>query len=381
MNFEPDKLDVVELTRALVQVNTITSDGIEQPVLEDLANILRNAGFTCTLVHYDPAVPTRANLIAELNPADPEPCLCLGGHIDTVPFVESEWNDDPLAAVLKDGKIYGRGSADMKGGLAAIICAGVKMAPRLKGRNLALHVYGCEEFGLVGSLYMSRHKPEMLKNIGAVVLGEPTANRPQFGHKGTSWFELYTKGVTAHASMPEKGDNALTKLLPGAARLAEFQPGDEHPYLGRSTFVLSVMHSGLNTNSVPDSAVLKIDCRTVVGQDVDKLAAKVSALAGPDVEIKPVSETRPFWTDPEHTWCLAVRRIVGEVTGTPAGPEVAAFATDAGGLREGLPNAPMTVLGPGAQGMAHKTNECIEVAELREAQDIYEKLIKDWYKI
>lgn len=381
MDLDINNPDVVALAQALVREETITANGREEPVVNDLAELLRKAGFTCTVVHYDEDMPSRANLVAELNPGDPEPCLCFGGHIDTVPFGNAEWELDPLSGALKDGKVYGRGAADMKGGIAALICAGIKMAPRLKGRNLTLHVYGCEEFGLFGSLYLAQKKPEMLRNIGAAVVCEPTYNRPQFGHKGTTWYQASTSGVTAHSSMPEKGDNALVKLLHGAARLAAFQPDDVHPHLGRSTLVLSVMHSGMNTNSVPDSAYLKMDCRTVAGQDLGKFQAKVQEIVGPEAKVEMIAHVPPMWTEPDHPWCLAVRRIVGEVTGIPAGPEVAVFATDAAALKVALPDVPMTVLGPGAQDIAHMTDEYVEVAQLREAQAIYEKIIEDWYKI
>lgn len=381
MNFEPDKLDVVELTRALVGMDTISVNNNEAPVLEKISALLQKAGFTCTMQHYDKDITTRANLIAELAPGDAQPAVCLGGHIDTVPFGNAEWDYDPLGGVIEDGRLYGRGTADMKGGMSAMICAAVKMAPRMNGRNLILHVYGGEELGLIGSRYVAKSDPAHLGCIGAVIVGEPTGGRPQFGHKGVTWFQLETRGVTAHASMPDKGENALTKLLPGAARLAGFQPADEHPYLGRSTLVLSVMQSGLNTNSVPDSAVLNMDCRTVAGQDIEKLAADIKAMAGPDAELRIITDIMPLWTEPEMPWSLAVRKIVEQVTGREAGPEVAVFATDASALRLGLPDTPMIVLGPGDQDMAHRTNEFVRVDDLREAQTIYERIIEDWYKL
>lgn len=373
--------DVLGLAQALVRMETITANAHETPALEEISEVFHKTGFTCTLVHYDSDLPTRANLVAELNPQDTRPALCLGGHIDTVPFGAAEWDDEPLGAVVKDGKLYGRGSADMKGGISAMICAALKMAPRLNGRNITVHVYGGEEFGLLGSRYLALNSPEHTKNIGAVIVGEPTSNRPQFGHKGVTWFDLATTGVTSHAAMPEKGENALVKLLPGAARLAAFQPKDEHPHLGRSTLVPAVMQSGLNTNSVPDSAVLKLDCRTLPGQDMDALIAEIKALAGPEASLSIPADVPPLWTDPNNPWCLSVRKIVGEVTGKEAGPEVAVFATDAAALRLGMPYTPMVVLGPGDQGLAHMTNEYISIDELRQAQQIYELIIEDWYEI
>lgn len=373
--------DVVELTKALVRMETITANCQETPALLEIGGLLENAGFKCSIVNYDPAVPTRGNLVAELNLGDPEPALCLGGHIDTVPFGSAEWDEEPLSGIVKGGKLYGRGSADMKGGIAAIVCAALKLAPRMNGRNLVVHVYGSEEFGLIGSKHMALHEKESLKSIGAVVVGEPTSNRPQFGHKGVTWFELSTTGVTAHAAMPEQGDNALVKLLPGAARLSAFQPEDSHPHLGKSTLVLAVMQSGLNTNSVPDSAVLKMDCRTVPGQDIEALCGQFLSMAGPDAKLEIPADVPPLWTDPEHPFCLTVRKIVGEITGREAGPEVAVFATDASALRLGMPDTPMVIVGPGDQNMAHKTNEFVPLEELHTAQQIYERIIEDWYGI
>ncbi|MDL2307508.1 M20 family metallopeptidase [Desulfovibrio sp. OttesenSCG-928-C06] len=377
----PKAPDVLELTQELVRFESITANNRETAILEPVRKLLESFGFTCSLMHYDADIPTRANLIAELNPADKRPALCLGGHIDTVPFGNAPWDDDPLSGAVKDGKIYGRGTADMKGGMAAILCAAASMAGKLDGRNLVVHIYGGEEFGLLGSRYMAEQKPETLNNIGAVIVGEPTNNRPQFGHKGVTWFELCTKGVTAHAAMPEKGDNALLKLIPAACKLQHFQPEDTHPYLGKSTLVLSVMQSGLNTNSVPDSAVLKMDCRTVAGQDMEKLTLALRELAGPDATLTVPADIPPLWSDPESTWCRSVRRIVEEVTGTEAEVLCAEFATDAAALKLGIPDVPMIVMGPGEQGMAHRTNENVRVEDLYTAQKIYEQIIADWYKL
>lgn len=373
--------DVIELTQKLIQVDTTAATTNERMVLEDIASMFEKHGFTCTFSQYDPESPAKCSLIAESNPKATGEALCLGGHIDVVPFGSTPWKVEPLSGEVKDGILYGRGSTDMKGGMAAMICAAINMAHKLNGANLVVHVYGGEELGLLGSRHLAVNQPETLDKIGAVVVGEPTGLQVQAGHKGVLWIRLFTSGTTAHASMPDVGDNALAKILPTANRLKDYDPQVSHPYLGKSTAVLSRLHSGLNTNSVPDGAVMDMDVRTVAGQTNESVLEQVRALADSEVTIEAAADIPPLWTDPEHPWCVRVNNIVQAATTHGKGIGTAVFATDGSALRLCLKEAPILVLGPGAQNMAHQVDEHVAVEELRAAQLIYENIIKDWYGI
>lgn len=374
--------DVVELTQELIRQETTAEARNERLVLEKLAALYESFGLTCVFSHYDPEDAAKVSLVAQSAPDSDKPALCFGGHIDTVPFGNAPWALDPLSGEIRDGKLYGRGTADMKGGLAAYTTAVLSMLPKLGGANIIIHIYGGEELGLLGSEHLAKNEPERMGRIGAVVVAEPTTNRVQAGHKGVIWIRFETEGVTAHAAMPEKGVNALTKLLPTAMRAGAYTPEQSHRHLGPSTAVLSTLHSGLNTNSVPDSAVMTLDVRTVEGQTGEDVMRDARALADPEVSLSFATDVHSLWTDPENPWFKRVCSIAASVTGEESGVAAALFATDGSALRRyALPHTPMAILGPGREGMAHQTDEFVDVQALRDAQTIYEKLIADWYGV
>jgi succinyl-diaminopimelate desuccinylase len=369
--------DVIELAQNLVRFNTIGGKGERRP-LEFLAGLLREAGFSCAFDSYDANDVDRVSLIARLCPNDAGESLFFGGHIDTVPLGGAPWKYDPLDGSIRDAAIYGRGSCDMKSGVAAYVCAALSVAPQLRGRDLVLHIYGGEEAGCRGSFHLMS-SPDLYGRLGAGIIAEPTANQPLSGHKGALWLTFETNGRTAHGSMPEQGDNALAKLLPAANRLLGAAPKAGHHLLGPCTMALTSMHSGLNPNSIPDKAVLTLDMRTVPGQDHARLCADFSALAGGEVSVKSLINLQAVWTDPYHPWCVEVRRLLASFLG--AEPEVACiqYFTDAAAARALFPDIPLLIMGPGDPAMAHKTDEACPLQQIRDAQAIYEALIRNWY--
>lgn len=369
--------DAIRLAQSLVRCSTV--DGAnEKAALEEPAALLRAAGFTCFFDDYSPQHAHKASLIARLCPEDPSPSLLFGGHIDTVPFGNAPWALPPLSGHIENGRLHGRGSADMKSGVAAMICAALTSAPRLRGRDLILHIYGGEEAACSGSFQAIRF-PHLFGQPGAAIIAEPSGNQPLAGHKGALWLAFESSGRTAHSSMPEQGVNALSKLLPAAARLLEAAPQAEHAVLGRCTMALTSLHSGLNSNSIPDQAVLTADLRTVPGQDHQGIRETLAQIAGPEISLRTLMDAPPVWTDPCLPWCVSVRRRLAGFFGREPAVAAVPFSTDASSLRRLLPNLPLFILGPGEPSMAHKTDEYCALEQISAAQAIYEALIRDWY--
>jgi succinyl-diaminopimelate desuccinylase len=371
--------DVVDLAQRLVRHDTVEGRG-ELSLLEEVAELLREAGFTCRLEGYDPSFSHKANLYARLCPDALGESLFFGGHVDTVPFGDAPWDEDPLSGLAAGGRLHGRGSCDMKGGVAAMLCAALRLAPRLAGRDLVLHLYGGEELGCRGSFYAARTAAHFGRP-GAAIIAEPTGNRPLAGHKGALWLKLESTGRTAHGSMPEKGLNALGKLLPGACRLLAPRPEAVHPVLGKSSAALTSLHAGRNINSIPDKAVLTLDMRTVPGQDHAALRREIAALAGEEIQVETVLDVPPVWTDPHLPWCAATRRLLADAAGREPAVAGIAYFTDAAAVRVALPALPLLILGPGEPAAAHTTNESCPLDHLHAAQDIYERLIRAWYRL
>src|SRR5262245_14744529 len=201
-------LDAVELTRALIRYETINPPGNEQPCAEFLGGMLEQAGFAIT---YVPMGENRANLIARIGGSPDKKPLCFSGHTDVVPLGVAPWSVSPFAAEIADGKLYGRGSTDMKGGVAAFVAASLELAPKLAGTaGLVLVITAGEERGCVGANLLAATEG-VLGEAGAMIVAEPTSNRPLVGHKGVLWVEGVAKGVTAHGSTPQYGVNAVYK--------------------------------------------------------------------------------------------------------------------------------------------------------------------------
>ena len=365
----------VELAQNLIRSNTI-SGGDERQALEPIAQILDDAGFTVTFDAYDTANGQRCNLAARLRPGSGLPALCLCGHIDTVPLGAAPWRVPPFEGRIENGLLFGRGSSDMKSGVAAMVYAAADMAKQVRG-DVVVQIYGGEETGCEGSFHMAA-QPEFLEGIAAVVVGEPTSCRPLCGHKGALWLACKTTGVTAHASMPGKGDNALAKLLPFANAMCSFSLKGEHQHLGGGTCVVSTLHAGCNSNSVPDSAVMTIDIRTVPGHDHAHIREAVSAMAGADVHIDATLDIPAVWTDPNQPWMAHAFDVLTPLLGARPGVATVQFFTDAAALRPKLPNVPIMILGPGDSAMAHQVDESCATEQINLAAKLYAALLADW---
>ena len=264
-----------------------------------------------------------------------------------MPLGAVPWSVEPFGGAIADGKIYGRGSSDMKSGVAAFVSAAVKLAPRLGGTpGVVLVITAGEELGCLGAAQM--REQALLPPAGALIVGEPTANRLLAGHKGSFWLEGTAKGVTAHGSMPEQGVNAVCKAARAVLALSALDfSADAHPALGKPTLNVGWLHGGINTNSVPDEARFGLDVRLVPGADPDRLLARFEQAAGGEVTFEVMGTSTPVWTDPSDPWIASLAEIVRSVTGSGGGIGGATYFTDAGELKPGMGNPPTVILGPG----------------------------------
>ncbi|TMR95571.1 M20 family metallopeptidase [Nonomuraea basaltis] len=365
-------IDVVALTRGLVGLDTV--DKAESEALKSLAPLLEGAGFTVAISEHEPG---RGTLVAEWRTELDVPPLCLSGHVDTVPLGSAPWRHDPFGEIDGD-RLYGRGASDMKGGVAAIVLAAIRIAaatPRRAGLRLVLTA--AEETGSLGARHVAR---SLLGGpSGPLVIAEPTGNTVVHGHKGALWLEALATGVTAHGSMPSLGDNAIYKLARAVSRFQDhrFEDGP-HPVMGSPTLNVGTIQGGLNTNSVPDRAVATVDIRTITGQHHEEVAACLARAAGPDVKLRPLVDLPPVWTDPDDAWARSVAEIVRQVTGQAGEPRAATYFTDASVLTPALGSVPTVVCGPGEAEQAHVTDEWCSVTRLAESVEIFERICADW---
>ncbi len=368
-------ISAAHLTQELIRFETINPPGNESACAHYLGGILEAAGFE---TRYVPMGDNRDNLIARIGASGEKLPICFSGHTDVVPLGAAPWTVAPFGGEIADGKIFGRGSSDMKGGVAAFVAAAFRLAPLLSNTpGLALVITAGEERGCEGANLLARHGH--LPKAGALLIAEPTANALLAGHKGVFWLEGTAKGVTAHGSMPEQGENAIYKAARAALALEAFDfSGDAHPVLGRPTVNVGWMRGGLNVNSVPDEARLGVDVRLVPGVDRERLLQRFQEAAGGNAVFEVTGASDAVWTDAGDPWVREVESVVHSVTGAAAPIGGASFFTDAAALKPGMGNPPAVILGPGEPSMAHQTNEYCLIERIEQADAIYTELIVRW---
>ena len=368
---------VVELTRELVRTDTINPPGNEARAADGLAARLEAAGFDVTA--HELGGPERVSLVARLAGRDADaPALCLTGHLDTVPLGGGEWSHDALAGEADGDRLYGRGTSDMKGGVAAIVVAAERVAALGRGRaGLELVLCAAEETGCEGAQALAAGGA--LGRAGAVLVAEPTTNEPCVAHKGVVWLDALATGRTAHGSAPHLGENAIHKLARAITRLEDFAfEADEHPLLGAPTLNVGTVTGGLNINSVPDRARAGLDVRTVPGLGADDVARQIAAAAGDEVALETRLALDPVDTDPDDPWVGEVLDAMAPLIGGRPEPRGLRYFTDAAALLPAYGSPPCVICGPGDADQAHVTDESCSIAALEAAAEGFFEIARRW---
>lgn len=301
-------MNSIDLTRNLLAFNTMNPPGQEQECAKYLGSLLESVGFQVRCYEF---APQRTTIVARLTGMSDRLPLCFTGHIDTVPLGATAWDYDPFAGEIAGGKIYGRGSTDMKSGVAAMIATATQLAHlQTPEAGLTLILTAGEETCCQGAYHLAS-LDNALGEVGAIVVGEPTANYPWIGHKGAVRYEIRTKGITAHASMPEQGVNAVYKAAQAILKLQDFDfQVDSHLILGKPTLNVGTISGGININSVPDRCVIGIDIRTIPGQNHTEICQQLRNFLGDEVEIQLLNEAQSIATDENNEWVQSVFEIV-----------------------------------------------------------------------
>jgi succinyl-diaminopimelate desuccinylase len=367
--------NAVELTRELLRFDTVNPPGRERDCAHRAGSLLKDWGFSVEYFEYEEG---RTSVIARLGGSDKKAPLCLTGHLDVVPLGTRKWSKDPFAGEADGDKLFGRGSSDMKSGVAAMLLACRSFSEKLSGTpGIVVVLTAAEEGGCVGSRHLAT-LPKLMGKAGAIVVGEPTSNYPLVGHKGSIKFHAAFPGVSAHGSMPQLGVNAIYKAAKAIAQLEEFRFGvPEHPVMGLPTMNVGTFEGGSGVNLVPDLARIGVDIRTVPGVDHDALLLKIKALLS-EAKIDVFADSQSVWTEPDDEWVQRVFAICQPVLKEKPVARTAPYMTDAANLRKVYAGAPTLVLGPGEASMAHQTDEYCNMERIRQAVAIYEAIIRDW---
>jgi len=366
----------LEMTKKLLAFNTINPPGNESECAHFIGNLLQEGGFD---VSYHEFAENRTSLIARKMFSNEKPPIWFSGHMDTVPLGLAEWSRDPFCGEQDGDKVYGRGSSDMKSGLAAMVIAALRLAAMSKGSGgVVMAMTAGEETGCEGAGYLAGLGDTRV-DAGALIVGEPTSNYPVLGHKGAFWLEAVTTGVTAHGSMPEQGVNAIYKAVRAVSRLENYEFNvTPHPFLGSPTLNVGTISGGININSVPDRTTFGIDIRMVPEQSSGQILQDLQAHLGEEVELNNTIAAPAVSTDPHNDWVQEVFSIMEDHIDEKPFPRGVTYFTDASALTAAFGNPPTIILGPGEAEQAHKTDEYCHISKIEAVTEAYFEIARRW---
>jgi acetylornithine deacetylase/succinyl-diaminopimelate desuccinylase len=371
-----DAKAVVELTKTLVAIDTQNPPGGEWTAIAACREAL--APFDATFEDFEIA-SGRTSLLATVDHGA-ERTLIVNGHLDVVPVDFSGWTRDPFAGEEADGRIYGRGTADMKGGIAAAVEAlhVLRRAGRAPACNVAFHLVADEERGgafgtdaLVAAGKVQGH---------ACLVPEPTGMNICVAERGLLVAAITVHGRPAHGSEPRNGVSAIEQAAKVVLALhaADFGPPD-HELLGRPTCNIGVISGGSGHNTVAEQCTLQADRRLLPGmteaEAVAQLRALVDTVADLEYDLDVVVYGEASELDPAHPFVEQVRQaIVATGTGDTQPATIGmAFTTDARFVRNQA-GIPAVVCGPGEVAQAHTFDEYVTVDALVHASAAYAEL-------
>ena len=374
-------MDAVELTQKLVRIPGVS--GQEGAVADAVEQAMRDLGYR------EVTRDSFGTVLGQVGPEGASTCLLFDGHMDVVPVV-GEWSVDPFGGEIRDGRLWGRGSTDMKGGLAAAIC-GVAAAARsgVLKHQVAVSATVLEETieGVALGSVMDRIDPQ------AVVICEPTSLELKTAQKGRLEMLLTIHGKPSHAAYPERGVNAIDFAARALRALDAMKPVTSEE-LGKgilvATDIISDPHPSISM--LPNSVTIRFDRRTLVGEtQEDILSAMRDALTADNISNYDLKVTdsevstytdkafepvrwMPAWSlDRDHRLVAGAIDAIQEMGDEPR-LGVFGFCTN-GSESAGVRKVPTIGFGPGAESDAHIIDESVDIGEVAKAAEFYRNLV------
>ena len=371
----------VALLRELVAIDSVNPSLVpgaagEAQIAQAIAARFRRIGLDVEMQQVEPG---RSNVIGVLEGRGRGRSLMFCGHVDTVGVDGMKAPFDP---VERDGRLYGRGAQDMKGGVAAMIdAARLVAAEGLPAGRLIVAAVVDEEYASLGAdALVTRWRAD-----GAVVT-EPTDMRIAIGHKGFAWFEIETRGRAAHGSRPREGRDAILRMGRVLRELEQLdrrlQAAAPHPLMGTASLHASLIDGGRELSSYPDRCTLKLERRTVSGEtdadvarELEKILARLRAADREfEARLAPMFSRPSYEIPPDHELPVALKAAIG-----PGANQTdfvgMSFWTDAAVL--GSAGIPSVLFGPGGAGL-HSVEEYVELEDVLRCRDALAALARGW---
>ncbi len=367
-------MTTIDTLRDLIAIDT-TSAGSNLLLIEYVEDLLMSYGIESRRI-LD-STGNKANLLARVGPPD-RPGIVLSAHTDVVPVAGQAWSSDPFTLTARDGRLYGRGTADMKGFLAAVLSA----LPRFAAADLTTPIYLAlsydEEVGGLGARDLVKALEVLPTPPRFCIVGEPTGMQVVTNHKGIGTYEVSVTGVERHSSLAPFGINAIehaSRLIVSiqdlAIDLAEHGPFEDGYVVPHSTVHVGTVAGGSALNIVPGHCAFEFEIRNLPSQDPSQILGRIQAAADElpaDIRIDPIVFLPALSTAADAAvvaWANGL--IEGSGLGKVTYGSEAGLFSDAG--------IPTVVLGPGDIAQAHQPDEYITVEQLALADRFVERLI------
>ena len=375
----------------LIRFNTVSRDS-NLGLIEWARDYLAGLGASTRLTHD--ATGKKANLFATLGDSQ-KPGLILSGHTDVVPVDGQDWNTDPFIATEQDGKLYARGSADMKGFIGIILAQAPKFLAALNENRLDAPLHYAlsydEEVGCLGVRGLIRDLEENGIRPAGCVVGEPTSMQPIIAHKGTHRFRCSVHGREAHSSYVTYGVNAIEYaarlvvfIRQIADRLAQIERRDYGFNVPYTTLSTGLIHGGIAANVVPKDCTFQFDMRTLPQASADALYQEIRAYAEElaremravdaqsGIDLQWLTQTAGLAaseSDPIVQWAMQLSNnsTVGKVS----------YGTEAGLFQK--MGVPTVICGPGDIAEAHRPNEFVTLDQLAQCERFMERILETGY--
>ena len=351
--------DLVELLQGLVEIDSINPDLIpgaagEAEIARSIAEWCERAGLE---VEVEEAAPGRPNVISTARGTGGGRTLLLNAHMDTVGI---DTMDAPFDARVEDGRLYGRGSYDMKGSLAAIMVVAAEAKRRSLRGDVVVAAVADEEVASIGTEALVASG----RRFDGAVIAEPTELDVAIAHKGFVGFEIETRGRAAHGSRPELGEDAIARMGPVLVRLdelaGELLSRPTHPLLRSGSIHASLIEGGQEFSSYPERCLLTGERRTIPGESLEDVERELAALAD-GAEWRLGVSRQPFEVAEDEEIVRLVHGHAGtNVIGVP-------FWTDAALVAAA--GVPAVVFGPHGEG-AHAAVEWVDLASVERCAEV-----------
>ena len=364
---------LVYFLKKLIQIPTENPPGKTEEVVNFLVNeVFRvEEGYRNTIITHMKNGVKLHNLISRIGSGKKR--ILLSGHFDVVPVGDqNKWIYPPFSGKIVDDKIYGRGSADMKGGIASLIGVMKILESNrdfMEKYELVFIGTADEESGMTGSLTLS--KKGYVNGAELIIIAEPTNLNIGIAEKGLLWIKIRGYGKSAHGSMPTEGINAIEAVLEIIPQLHECLSSEENELLGQSTINVGKIYGGTKINIVPDYTELEVDFRLIPEENHESVIKKLNGIKSNSckIEVEILRRNPSLQTNLNHQFIQNLREISNrKCIGL-------SYATDAVNFVRKNDPIPFIIFGPGDPNIVHKINEWISLEQVFKATELLTKAL------